>query len=109
MKFKPNEQLEAEVVLMVIGEVFNRLCSFTGAETLFGSDEDMFFIAKQGKLILGNKEQIVNCNAKGVDPKTCGVIKDFHLSYNRLHKMEMEPMSFKSSVHRAGDWLGLPL
>ena len=112
-EIKTNElveaQVEAQVVLLVIGEVFSRMCNFSGCETLFACDKELFFIAKQGKLILGNREQIVNCNAKGVDPKTCGVIKDFKLSYNRLHKMEMKPMSFKSSVHLAAEWLGLPL
>lgn len=108
MKIKANEQLEAQVVLLIIGEVFSRLCS-SGRETLFACDKELFFIAKHEKLIIGNHSMVINCNTKGVDPKTCGVIKDFGLTYNRLHKMEMEPMSFKSSVHRSAEWLGLPL
>ena len=109
MKLKLNEQLEAQTVLLIIGEVFSRMCNFSGCETLFACDEEMFFIAKQEKLIIGNHSMVINCNAKGLDPKTCGVIKDFKLTCSKLHQMEMEPMSFKSSVHRAGDWLGLPL
>ena len=109
MEIKTKELVEAEVVLLVIGEVFNRLCRFYGSETLFGFDEDMFFIAKQEKLIIGNHSMVINCNAKGLDPKTCGVIKDFKLTYSKLHEMEIEPMSFKKSVYRAGEWLGLPL
>ena len=107
MKIK--NELEAEVVLLVIGEVFSRMCNFSGCETLFACDKDMFFIAKQEKLIIGNHSMVINCNAKGLDPKTCGVIKDFKLTYSKLHEMEMEPMSFKKSVYRAGEWLGLPL
>lgn len=109
MKIKANEHLNAEVVLLVIGEVYARVCQATGHDVLFAYDKDLFLIAKQGKLILGNREHIVNCNAKDMDPKTCGVVKDFGLSYNKFHEMELVPTSFKDAVYRAGDWLGLPL
>lgn len=109
MKLKPNEQLEAQTVLLIIGEVFSRMRYMTGHEVVFGHNDDMFFIAKDKELIIGNNEMIVKCGAKGLQQKTINVIKDFGLTYDILHEMEMEPMSFKTAVRKVEEWLGLPL
>ena len=110
MKTKTNELTKSpEVVMLTIGEVYARVCQATGHEVLFAYDEDLFLIAKHEKLIIGNHSMVINCNAKGLDPKTCGVVKDFGLTYNKFHEMDLVPTSFKDAVYRAGDWLGLPL
>lgn len=110
MKSKNELMKSPEVVMFTIGEVYARVCQrATGYEVLFAFDEDMFFIAKDKELIIGNHEMIVKCGAKGLDPKTCGVIKDFGLTYNKFHEMELVPTTYKDAVYRAGDWLGLPL
>ena len=109
MKLKPNEQLEAQTVMIIIGEVFSRMRYMTGHEVVFGHNDDMFFIAKDKELIIGNNEMIVKCGAKGLQQKTINVIKDFGLTYDILHEMEMEPMSFKTAVRKVEEWLGLPL
>lgn len=100
---------DPKVTLLVIGEVYARVCQATGHEVLFACDKKLFLIAKQGQLIIGNHSMVVNCCAKDMQSKTCGVVKDFGLSYDTFHKMELTPTSFKDAVYRAGDWLGLPL
>ena len=100
---------DPKVTLLVIGEVYARVCQATGHEVLFACDKELFLIAKHEQLIIGNHSMAVNCCSKDMQQKTCGVIKDFGLTYNNFHEMELVPTSFKDAVHRAGDWLGLPL
>ena len=100
---------DPKVTLLVIGEVYARVCQTTGHEVFFACNKELFLIAKQGQLIIGNNEIVVNCCAKDMQPKTCGIIKDFGLTYDTFHKMELVPTSFKNAVHKAGEWLGLPL
>ena len=100
---------DPKVTLLVIGEVYERVCQTTGHEVFFACNKELFLIAKQGQLIIGNHEMVVNCCAKDMQPKTCGIIKDFRLTYDTFHKMELVPTSFKNAVYKAGEWLGLPL
>ena len=110
MEIKTNELTKSpEVVMLTIGEVYARVCQATGHDVLFAYDKDLFLIAKNKELIIGNHSMVVNCCAKDMQQKTCGVIKDFKMTYNKFHEMELVPTSFKDAVYRAGDWLGLPL
>lgn len=100
---------DPKVTLLVVGEVYSRILQTTGHEVIFAFNKEMFLIAKQEELILGNHFMIVKCSAKDMQPKTCGTIKDFKLTYDTFHKMELVPTSFKDAVHKAGEWLGLPM
>ena len=101
---------DPKVVLLVLDDVYERLRTITGNEALFGYNKDLFFVIKKQELILGNKKKIVKIDCKDLNlEKTCKQLKKFGLTYSKLHETEIEPCTFKSAVHKAGDWLGLPL
>ena len=57
-ELKLNE--DPKVTLLVIGEVYARVCQATGHEVLFACDKELFLIAKHEQLIIGNRSMAVN-------------------------------------------------